>query len=213
MIKGNKTKIILSCIVMLLPMLFGILSWNKLPAEIATHWGADGEPNGWSSKAFVVFLLPCILLAVQVLCLAFTALDPKHQNHGRKIVALVIWICPAISVISFGYIYAYAFGIDMNIERGMPLMIGLMFIVIGNYLPKCKQNYTIGIKLPWTLNNEEVWNRTHRLCGRLWVAGGIVIAMSAFLPEESMVIILTAVLAILIVVPVAYSWQLHNKLN
>lgn len=213
MFKEKKFLIIITSAAIMLPAIFGLIFWNQLPSEMATHWNASGDVDGWSSKTFAVLCLPAILLGVHLLCIAMTAIDPKHKNHGSKILNLILWICPILSVACCGATYAHAFGVEMDANRFMPVVVGIMFIVIGNYLPKCKQNYTIGIKLPWTLNNEEVWNRTHRLCGRLWVVGGIVITMSAFLPDESMVAIVISVLVILIAVPVIYSWQLHKKLS
>jgi len=84
----------------------------------------------------------------------------------------------------------------------------VLFIVIGNYMPKCRQNYTMGIKLPWTLNDEENWNKTHRLAGKIWVAGGILIVISALL---QCFWICFAVFAVMLFVPFVYSWRLYSK--
>ena len=90
----------------------------------------------------------------------------------------------------------------------MPIFLGLLFAIIGNYLPKCKQNYTIGIKIPWTLHSEENWNRTHRFAGRIWVAGGLIIMLTGF--YGSFVIFFSVTLLIALV-PILYSFLLHRK--
>ena len=100
---------------------------------------------------------------------------------------------------------------EFKVEKIMPILLGLMFIVIGNYLPKCKQSYTMGIKLPWTLNDEENWNRTHRLGGKLWVACGLIFIVSMFLPNKFMVAITLVVITIAVLVPTVYSYLLFRE--
>jgi uncharacterized membrane protein len=104
--------------------------------------------------------------------------------------------------------YVSALGVSVRVETLMPILLGLLFVAIGNYMPKCKQNYTIGIKIPWTLASEENWNRTHRLAGWVWVGGGVVMLLSGFLG----IFWLTLVPAIIMVaVPLIYSYILHQK--
>ena len=90
-------------------------------------------------------------------------------------------------------------------------MMGLMFMGIGNYMPKVKQNYSLGIKVTWTLNNEENWNATHRLAGKLWTAGGLLMLLTAFLPGNRHIYAAPLLLGVMVLVPVAYSWWFHRK--
>ena len=101
-----------------------------------------------------------------------------------------------------------AFEIPLSIENIMPLFFGALFVIVGNYMPKCKQNYSIGIKLPWTLNDEENWNRTHRLAGKLWVAGGFLEMMTAFFGGFILFFIISIAM---IIIPTVYSYVLYKK--
>ena len=170
MIRKHWKMLALTSVIILLPALAGVILWNRLPDRMPTHWNVSGEIDSWSSKPFAVFGLPLILLAAQWLCLLGTAADPKKENHSDKVLQLVIWIIPVLSVVLHVLTYAAVLGHGVRMEMIMPVLVGLILVIMGNYLPKCKQNYTIGIKIPWTLNSEENWNRTHRMAGRLWVA-------------------------------------------
>ena len=208
MIKKNWKVLIITSIVILLPMLAGILLWNQLPDKIPSHWNAAGEIDGWSSKPFSVFGFPLILTALQWLCALVTGADPKKANHPEKILHLVLWIIPVLSLVLHAIIYAAALGRAVPIEVIMPVLFGLLFTIIGNYLPKCKQNYTIGIKIAWTLNSEENWHRTHRFSGWLWTFCGLVIILTGFF--GSFWIFLTIVL-LMAIAPFIYSYILHRK--
>ncbi len=211
MIKNNKWKLIISSAIILSPIIAGLLLWNGLPDKVATHWNFAGEVDGYSSKGFAVFFLPSFLLFVHWLCTILTTFDKKNQGQNKKAMSIVFWICPAISILTSSAIYAHSFGIDFNIAAITMVLLGLMFIVIGNYMPKIKQNSTLGVKVPWTLKNEENWNATHRFCGKVWVIGGFVILPCAFLPQTvSMIIMLTA-LPLLVIIPIIYSYIYHKK--
>ena len=208
MIKKNLKTLIITSVAILLPILVGIILWDKLPDQIPTHWNAQGEIDGWSSKTFAIFGLPLIMLAIQWLAVIVTCSDPKRNNHSEKILNFVFWIVPVLCILLSALMYSVAMGKDIPLEAITPALLGLLFIVIGNYMPKCKQNYTIGIKIPWTLNSEENWNKTHRFAGWLWVIGGIfIIATSLF----SLIWISLPAIAILTLVPIIYSYILHKK--
>ena len=209
--KQNKWKIIVSSIITLLPMLFGIIVWDELPAQMSTHWGINGAVDGKSSAACTVFILPLILLAVNWLCLWGTSFDPKNKNQNKKAMNLIFWIMPVISLFSNGVIYATAFGMELNVIRLMPLLLGLMFVFIGNYMPKCKQNFTLGIKIKWTLENEENWNATHRFAGKVWVLGGLLLLFCTFLPTKLLVYVSFIMLIPIVFIPIIYSYIYYRK--
>ena len=211
MLKQNKGKMILSSILILLPILVGLFLWNDLPAHMTTHWGADGNADGWSTKAFAVFGLPLILLVFHWVCVFFTAKDPGNKNQNRKVFGMIFWIIPMISICVNGTIYAISFDKEFAIEAITLLLIGLVFIVIGNYMPKCRQNATIGIKIKWTLENEENWNATHRVAGKLWVIGGLLLMVCMFLPIYLLVWAMLAVILLMVLIPFSYSYLYYKK--
>lgn len=208
MIKKNWKTLLITSLILLVPMLAGILLWNQLPAQIPSHWNAAGEIDRWSSKAFAVFCIPLILLAAQWLCVIGTGADPKKANHSGKILQLVLWIIPILSIVLHVLTYMAALGNEVRIEVVMPVFIGLVLTIIGNYLPKCKQNYTIGIKIPWTLHSEENWNKTHRFAGWLWTFCGLVIMLTGFFGGFW---IFFAIVLVMVLAPFLYSYHLHRK--
>ncbi len=211
MLKKNKSKIILSAIFILLPMLFGIIMWNKLPSTMTTHWGADGHADGFGGKTFAVFGIPCIMLIFHSVCLLVTLLDKKQKEQSQKALGMIFWIVPIISLLTSGIMYSAALGKEMNATSFVPILLGIMFIFMGNYLPKIKQNSTLGIKVSWALHNEENWNKTHRLGGKIWVAGGVSLFVAAFLPTEAMMWIMLLVIAAISVIPCAYSYYIYKQ--
>ena len=212
MLKDNKKTLIITSILTILPILIGVFFWNRLPDVMATHFGANNEANGFTSKAFAVFGLPLILLAAEWFGALVTSHDPKKQNISPKMFAFVLWIVPVVSLIGAATIYPYNLGYQIDITFIAELLLGVIFIVVGNYLPKARQNYTIGIKIPWTLANEENWNRTHRLAGYLWVIGGILMVIAA-LTGIAKTQWMIAVFFVLAIVPYIYSYWLHVKRN
>ena len=206
--KINKKTLILTSIVTLLPILIGLALWNKLPDTIPTHFGMDGTPNGWSSKPFTVFGIPSLMLLFHLLCVGITSMDPKYDQMSDKLFAIVLWICPACSLLVVVASYGSVLGWEMNIAKYVMIGSGILFMVIGNYLPKCKQNYTMGIKLPWTLDNEENWNRTHRMAGFLWVIGGVLIIINAFLEWYWLFF---AIVFTMTLIPTVYSYLYYVK--
>ena len=212
MLKKNKKLIILTSIVTLLPVLLGLVLWNQLPDRIATHFDINGVADGWSSKPFAVFGLPALLLVFHLICTFATAADPRRQNISDKMYRLVLWICPIVSLIVNSSAYLIAIGKEIDITSVCIILIGVMFIVIGNYLPKCRQSYTMGIKLPWTLADEDNWNKTHRMAGWLWMAVGVVFLVMAVIGKISLWFFLTSII-VTVLIPTVYSFLLHLKKN
>ena len=214
-VKKYKTTIIVTTLITLLPIVFGLIIWKKLPEQIATHWGADGQADGYSGKAFAVFGMPCILAALQLFVSFITLNDPKRRNIHKKPLTLVLWLIPIVSILMNCMTYAVALGMKVDVGIIVSILIGLLFIILGNYMPKLQQNYTVGIRIPWTLNSTENWNRTHRLGGKMFILGGFLLIITGFLGS---VIgdfgALAAIIAIALIctgVPTVYSFWLFKR--
>lgn len=208
--KVNKKLLVLTTIVCLLPIVAGVILYPQLPDQIATHWGFDNEPNGWSGKAFAVFGLPGLMAALNLILPLALAADPKNQNMSPVLLKICLWTMPVVSVLCSAMTLMYALGYEVNIVQFVPALIGVLFIFIGNYLPKTKQSYTMGIKLPWTLNSEENWNRTHRLGGFLWVLGGVAFIVLSIFRWWNLYVFF-AILFVMVIVPSVYSYLLYRK--
>ena len=210
MIKKNLKMLIITSVVILLPILAGLILWDKLPEEVPIHFNAHGVVDGYSEKGTAVFAMPLLMLAIHWICIFVTSIDPKSKNITEKNINLVLWITPSLSILFNGIVYSFALNHKLNINTVMALFFGIFFIVIGNYMPKCKQNYSIGIKIPWTLESEKNWNYTHRLAGKTWVIGGLLIIALSFL---KMVWIFMAITIIMVIIPVVGSYLFHKKEN
>ncbi len=209
--KNNKTltTTILTTLVCLIPIIIAGILYPSLPDQVVTHWDGAGNPNGWQSKFVGTIVFPGVLVIVNLFFPVLLKIDPKYNNMDNKIKTLCHWIIPAVSLFCSLTTLSSAIGKQVPVARIAPAFLGLLFIAIGNYLPKAVQSYTVGIKLPWTLNNEENWNRTHRMAGPLWILGGFLIIIISLLNLPSALITVPAVCMILI--PCVYSYLLYRK--
>ena len=208
MIKKNLKTLIITSVVILLPILAGLYLWDKLPEQMPIHFGENGEPDNWASKEFAVLGLPVILVALQWILTGYMGQDPKRKNISEKMVALSLWIIPVVSVLGNGITYLYLSYEDINVVTIATLFLGLLLMVVGNYLPKMKQSYTVGIKLPWTLNSEENWYRTHRFAGGVFMLAGLIVLVAGFIEQ---IWIVLAIIFAAAIIPSVYSYVLYKK--
>jgi uncharacterized membrane protein len=194
----------------LLPMVIGMILWNRLPEQIATHFDFEGEANGWSGRSGAVFGLYLLLFICHLFCAFVTAVDPKRKSISEKIYRIILWICPVCSIFCAVMIYGNALGYPMDVMMACSLFIGVLYIVIGNYLPKCRQNYTIGIKLPWTLNDADNWNATHRMAGPVWILDGLLLIVLGICKIGTPMLFLLAAL-LPAVIPCIYSFIYYQR--
>ncbi len=210
--REKKGMILITSLLCLLPMIVGLVFYKKLPEQIATHFNALGEADGYSPKTFAVFGTGAIMLGVHLLCLFVTTADPKNRNVSDKVMDLICWAVPAVSVYITFLLYGKALGYDFNISNITILLVGVLLTVIGNYLPKCRQNYTIGIKVPWALNDAENWDKTHRFGGYVFMICGILCAVMALFVKNAYALSMPVVL-VCTTAPVVYSYLLYRKKN
>ena len=211
MILKNKKLLIATSLLTLLPIPIGLLLWDKFPETMAIHFGITGQADGYASPSFAVFVLPLILLAVHWVCILATALDKGNKNRNQKLQTIVLWIIPLIGNLSCCGMYALALGWEFSPVVWTMVPMGLLFAVIGNYMPKTRMNSTMGIKVPWTYSSEANWNATHRYAGKVWMIGGILIALCSLLPHGWAVTVMLVSVLILIILPIAYAYRFYKK--
>jgi len=195
----------------------GAWAWIQLPAgaEVPIHWGPDGTPNGYASKTVGLLLLPLIAAGVAVLLAAIPRIEPRRANLERSgkaygaIWAGVMLLLGGIQVI----VVATSLGATLDVSRLMLFGTGALFIVIGNYLPKVRSNYMVGIRTPWTLTSDLAWDRTHRLGGRLFVVEGLVFLVLGLVgvSPEYLAIAIVVAIVVLVVVLFGYSYQVWKS--
>lgn len=209
-LKNNKGKLLLSCLMIILPILVGLLLWNKLPDTMVTHWGADGAADGQASKAMAIILPGGILLLVHLFALMLSGLDKNIHTQTKKAQAIIFWIIPCLNLFVYGLLYGVALGMEMNVFRLLPAFLGLLLLIMGNYMPKVKQNSTLGVKISWTLQNEENWVKTHRFTGKVWFVGGLVMIAATFLPINWQLWVLPIILIITMALPFICSYRIYK---
>jgi uncharacterized membrane protein len=192
-------------------------AWTQLPADaqVPIHWDIDGEPNGFASKTVGLLLLPLITAGVAALFWVIPSIEPRRANILRSAKAYTaIWIGVVLLLAVVDLVaVAAAMGSGLNVSTIVPIGVGALFIVIGNYLPKVRPNYMVGIRTPWTLTSDLSWDRTHRIGGRLFVVEGIVFILFGFLrpPREVLIVGLLGGIAVMLVFLFAYSYRVWKS--
>lgn len=209
MIRQHKKMLVFTSIITILPVFIGLILWKQLPDSVATHFGMNNQPDGYCSKAFAVFGLPVILLFFHFICAVVTNIDPKAKNISKKVFLVVLWICPLVSLVVCDTIYVYNLGYQLDIGFLCGLLIGVLYLILGNFIPKVKPNYSIGIRVPWALCDSENWYHTHRFGGKCMVAGGIALIATSPFQNVWLLLILAVIPCIL---PGIYSYLYYRKL-
>lgn len=194
------TLVLTGCIC-LLPVAFGFVLWNKLPEQIPQQYGWNGQVNWSLPKPLGFILCPVILVVTHLVIQLLPRLTKKRYN--RKVELLLCWLIPVISLFVNSLLLLKAAGLDIDIACAVIAMLSLMFIVIGNYLPKTEPNRYVGIRAPWINNNPDVWTKTNRLGGILLVIMGFINLICCFTPAGKYVF--TISLALVTVITFVYS--------
>lgn len=211
----RKQMMLFSLAVSILMLLISAWAWRVLPAgaSIPVHWNVAGEVDRYGGKAEGLLLLPGITMAVSLLFYFLPSLDPKGNNLLRSEQAFrAIW---AVMLLFFVVIHVVmlmiSLGKQLNMGQIILSSVSILFMVMGNYMGKIRQNYTMGIRTPWTLHNEQIWNKTHRLGGWLFVLCGLISLLVSLLFPSIGVYVLPAMIASASLIPIFYSYLLYRK--
>ena len=197
MIKENKLKYLISSILIILPALAAIILKESVDKLM---WGA------W----YFTWIMPLVLLVIHTVLLVLTRyIDPVKQN--KKVESIIFFLIPAVSIYVGSIFIAIMLGADIGVGFVSSLLLGVMMIVLGNYLPKAKRNRTFGLKIRWTLISDDNWMATHRLSGKIFVIAGILTFLLGLLPTEAMFISFMVVLAAVVIIPVVYSYVFYRR--
>ena len=207
--REHKMLLVLTSCIILLQTVVGVALWDRLPDPIATHFSFSNEPDGWTSRAFTVFGMPLVLLALHWISLAVSFAPNQMKHYSHKIRYVILFIVPAVSLMMTVICYGHALGVTLSIGRIVLVFLGLIFAVTGNYIPKIRRNYSVGIKLPWTLSDDENWNKTHRMAAPVWVICGLVLIVFGLLDYTTWGAFIP--ILVLVFLPTVYSFVLHLK--
>lgn len=197
----------------LAPLVFALIRWNDFPERIPVHWGIDGEPNRWTGK-WGVFLSPVINLLAYFMLIITPRIDPRKKNYDlfsgsyfmiRSAITLLLSLVGFITLLA-------TLGVQLNVGLILMNAVLVLLVFIGNLFGKVRPNFFVGIRTPWTLSSEEVWMKTHRLAGRLWVIGSLLMFIPLWiLSMKITAIVFVAYILVLVLVPFIYSYKLHKS--
>ncbi|MEW5827323.1 MAG: SdpI family protein [Chloroflexota bacterium] len=210
----SKTSFTISFALVAAMLVIGAALWGRLPDPIPAHWNAAGEIDGYMPKFWGVFLMPIITAVLLPLFMVIPHIDPLKANIAqfRGVYNLFIVFFTAYMVYIYGLTVAAALGYEFNMTYMLLPVVGLLFIGAGYLMKKARRNFFVGIRTPWTLSNVEVWDKTHQLGSKLFVAGGVVTILSTFLGEYGIWVMLPAML-IAAFVPIIYSYILFARIE
>lgn len=204
--KAEKWKYVLSSMMIAVPILIFWILVNTQTEEMKLTGGMT------TGHLMVISgIQTVLLLAVHLFCLFFTMKDKGNQHQDKKAIGMVFWIVPVISFFATGIFIKAAFDLPYDLRFFVFVLMGILFMLIGNYLPKCRRNFTLGIKVKWALCNDENWNATHRFGGKVWMLGGLLLLVLAFIPEQAFFVTFLPVILVMIFAPFLYSYLYYRK--
>lgn len=193
----------------------GAILYDRLPLQIPSHWGFSGAPDDYMSKPWGVWLLPLITLAMAILFPVFRRIDPKRENYETF---RHTWELLQLCIVAFmAYVYGMQLYLSINplpspdfVGRFVTFGIGVLFVIIGNYMGKIRQNFFVGLRTPWSLSDPEVWTKSQRFGGWAFVLGGLAILAESYLWWHAEIIFFAIVLLIS-TLPIAYSYMIFPR--
>ena len=209
----TRTALILSAFLILAVVLAGLLLWNRFPEQMASHWNEKDQVDGYMSHFWGVFMLPLMMVGLTALFFAIPSIDPLKANirQFRGIFNIFIVLFILFMVYVHGLTLAWNLGYTgIRMSRMMIPAIGLLFILIGLGIRKAKRNFFIGIRTPWTLSSDTVWEKTHLLGGWLFVGAGLVSLLGIIFPNAAFALLMAPILAAALI-PMIYSYILFRQ--
>jgi uncharacterized membrane protein len=200
-------------LLVLLAFAAGAYAYGKLPPSVPIHWDAHGRVNGYGPRGLAAFLMPCIIAAIWALLTVLPHADPLRANYAKfggtyaYLVDVVLTFMFVIHVVTL----RAAMGAHMDMARIVGVMIGLLFIAIGNVLPRARRNWFMGIRTPWTLSSDRVWDRTHRVGGYLFIAAGVLALITSLVAGAAAIPVSVGLAVAAAFVAAAYSYALWRQ--
>jgi len=183
-----------------------------MPETMASHWGLQGEANGTMPKLWALFLMPVIALGLLLLFELLPLIDPLKKNYAgfRKEYDLFVGAMLGFLLYLYALTLSWNAGFQFSMLQAMAPAFGALFWVAGMLLGKAKRNWFVGIRTPWTMSSQRVWEKTHRMAGKLFKAAGVIVALGVVLPDLLFPLMIAGIV-IAAFVPVVYSYIEYNR--
>ncbi|HBT46765.1 MAG TPA: hypothetical protein DEA73_02625 [Peptococcaceae bacterium] len=201
-------------LILLMMLLVALMIYPHLPERVPIHWNAAGEVDNYGSRAFGAFMLPLVTVGLYVLMLVLPLVDPRRENYSKFLGAyrVIRWGFVIFMAVLYGLTLTASMGYHVPMDRVMPALMGFLFILIGNYLPRIRHNYFVGIRTPWTLADEEVWRRSHRIGGIAFVLAGVISLGAALLARGTVAfIVVMSAIGVATFLSVGYSLVIYRQ--
>ena len=199
----------------LLMVATGFLLYSRLPDQVPSHWNSAGQIDDYSSKGFTVLFFPAITLLIYLLMTFLPLIDPLRKNYQKF--KTPYFFIRLVLIFFFALIYFYTLAAGMGYQSNITYFIipaiALLFVVIGYALPKVKQNWFVGIRTPWTLQSDEVWQKTHQLAGKIFIAMGILSLLTILVASELAFKLFAGMVITGSLFPIAYSYIIYRQLG
>jgi len=207
-------KEIIPIILIIVAFIVGLQLYSQLPNQVPSHWNAQGEVDAWSGKGFAVLFAPILALAIYLLMTFIPLIDPLKKRY-KDFAVYYFWLKVLLVVFLlalYGFTLAIGMGFKMNILYFILPAMSILYIIIGLFLPKIKKNYFVGIRTPWTLHSEKVWDKTHKTAGKFFIVAGIIALLGLFIQKYAFGIFIITILAAALG-SVVYSYLVFRKIG
>lgn len=197
----------------LLPIVIGLVLYRQLPDQLPIHWGLNGQANAYMGKLLAILLMPCLMLALNMVLHAAVVLN-LGKSTNPKIEKLLMWLLPIMAIVIQSLSFSEALGYHLSISLFVMCIIGILFLVLGNYIPKSTINRAVGFRFPSTLNNPDNWQKTNRLGGIMLVISGLLFIIGGVISLWYPIIIFPVfifMMVTVVLIPLIYSMKLARK--
>ena len=209
----TKTTIIVSALLLIVVALAGVILWNRFPEQMASHWNEQDQVDGYMQKTWGVFMIPLVMTGLTLLFLAAPHIDPLRKNIAdfRGLFNTFIVLFNVFMVFVHALTLAWNLG-HTGFRMGVVMLpaMGLLFIFIGFLIRKARRNFFIGIRTPWTLSSDKVWDETHRLGSKLFIAAGVITFVGLIFPDQAFILLMVSVIAAALI-SVIYSYLVFRQ--
>lgn len=200
--------ILITSLLCFVPMIVGLILWNKLPEKLPTNYSLNSEVGNVAPKWINIILLPIIFATLNIV--VNMRISPKtEENVGKRLASFVVWLVPILAVVVGTFMIIKPLGLPLEAMSLVAYFMSLVFIIVGNYIPKSKPNNVVGFRLPWIMNDDDLWKKTHRFSGLVLVICGFASFITSFFVIGKYVFLVS--LGIIIFVPLIYSLIIKNN--